>query len=47
MAVEKDGLFVCGLCGLKYADRKTAEECEAWDKEHDSCNLDISKKAVK
>ena len=40
-------LHQCGECGLKYEDKETAEKCQAWCKEHKSCNLDIIKNSVK
>lgn len=40
-------LFQCDECGLKYADKAMAEKCEAWCKEHKSCNLDIIKHSVR
>ncbi|MFA6076572.1 MAG: hypothetical protein WC735_00680 [Candidatus Paceibacterota bacterium] len=39
-------LFQCPECGLYYKEREWAEKCEAWCKEHQSCNLDIIKYAV-
>lgn len=39
--------YQCPECGLNYADERTAKECEAWCKEHKSCNIDIIKHAVK
>ncbi len=46
--VKKAGnLFQCAECGLKYGERQTAERCEAWCKAHDSCNLEITRSAVK
>lgn len=38
--------YVCEECGLKYRDRETAGRCEAWCREHGSCNLEIIKYAV-
>jgi len=38
--------FVCPECGLHYTEREWAEKCEAWCKEHKSCNLDIIKHAI-
>jgi len=38
--------YQCGECGLKYKDRKIADQCEAWCEEHKSCNLDIIKYSV-
>jgi len=32
---------------LKYAEKEIAEKCQAWCSEHKSCNLDITKYAVK
>ena len=34
--------FMCGECYLMYKDKKWAEKCEAWCKEHNSCNLHIT-----
>lgn len=34
-------LHQCGACGLYYEDRGWAEKCEAWCREHKSCNLEI------
>lgn len=40
-------IFLCDICGLGYADRATAQECEDYCRAHkDSCNAEISKKAV-
>jgi len=39
--------YRCPECGLKYRDKETAARCEAWCKEHKSCNLDIIKDAIK
>ena len=36
----------CSECGLHYEDKKYAEECEAWCKAHQSCNLEITSHAV-
>lgn len=42
----KDGLHKCPECGLHYADKTQKEKCEAWCKEHHSCNLEIIENAV-
>ncbi|MEK7170329.1 MAG: isoprenylcysteine carboxylmethyltransferase family protein, partial [Patescibacteria group bacterium] len=42
----KKRLFRCGECGLYYANKEWAEKCEAWCKEHKSCNVDITSHAV-
>lgn len=39
--------YVCEECGLGYAKKELAEKCEAWCKEHKSCNLEIASHAVK
>jgi len=38
--------YQCEKCGLQYAEREIAEKCQAWCKEHKSCNLGIIKNAV-
>ena len=40
-------VFLCDICGLGYADKKTAQECEDYCRaHHDSCSAEISAKAV-
>lgn len=39
-------LHKCPECGLHYKDKAQAEKCEAWCKEHHSCNLGIIENAV-
>ena len=34
-------LYQCEICGYRYGERAWAEKCEAWCKEHRSCNLEI------
>lgn len=29
------------ICGFRYEEKEWAEKCEAWCKEHKSCNLEI------
>lgn len=33
--------YQCEECGLLYMEKEWGEKCEAWYKEHKSCNLDI------
>lgn len=33
--------YECSECGIQYEDKEWAEKCEAWCKEHHSCNLEI------
>lgn len=39
-------LYQCEECGFHYKDKEWAEKCEAWCREHHSCNLEIVKHAV-
>ena len=40
-------VFLCDICGLGYADKATAQECEDYCRVHKgSCSAEISKKAV-
>lgn len=43
--IEHHKFYPCGLCGLKYREKEWAEKCEAWCKEHQSCNIEITKHA--
>jgi lipopolysaccharide biosynthesis regulator YciM len=44
---ENKKLYQCEECGFKYTEKEWAEKCEAWCKEHKSCNLEIIKHAIK
>ncbi|MEW6008146.1 MAG: TVP38/TMEM64 family protein [Candidatus Omnitrophota bacterium] len=39
--------FKCKICGLLYKDKNWALKCEEWCAQHRSCNLEITKHAVK
>jgi hypothetical protein len=46
--VEKINKFwICEECRLKYNEKKWAEKCKAWRKNYRSCNLEITKHAIK
>ncbi len=47
MVIKVNSYWMCEECGLKYKDKNWAEKCEAWCKEHKSCNLEITKHAIK
>jgi hypothetical protein len=47
MVTKIEDKFQCNECKLIYAKKDLAEKCEAWCKEHKSCNLEIIKFAVK
>lgn len=38
--------YECPECGLHYEDKGQVEKCEAWCKEHKSCNLEITSNAI-
>lgn len=44
---DKQKNYECPECHLKYKDKEWAEKCEAWCREHHSCNLEIIKHAEK
>lgn len=47
---NKDGkdYFVCDECGLAYAEKEKAEQCEAWcNKNSGSCNPEVVEFSVK
>jgi len=35
-------LYQCEICGYLYEEKEWAEKCEAWCKENNSCNLEIT-----
>ncbi len=39
------GTYVCDRCLLHYKDKQLAEQCEAWDAEHNACNLTIARQS--
>lgn len=43
---NKPKLYACSECGLSYKEPELAKNCEAWCKEHGSCNLEITKHSV-
>lgn len=38
-------LYQCKECGFHYKNKHTVEKCEAWCKEHKTCNVEITKEA--
>jgi hypothetical protein len=47
MEENKQNLYECPECHLKYQDKEWAEKCETWCKRTKSCNLDIISHAEK
>jgi len=39
-------LYQCEECGFRYEEQLWAEKCEAWCKEHKSCNVEITSSAI-
>ncbi len=44
---ERKIVYKCEKCGYLYRSRKKAYECEEWCNKHMSCNLSITKFAIK
>jgi len=44
--IDDKAVYVCEICGLGYADKETANECEEWCKKTGTCSLKITSKAV-
>jgi hypothetical protein len=40
-------VFKCLKCGWFYRDKELAEKCENWCRNHNSCNIEIAKHAIK
>lgn len=47
--IEEQGrkVYQCDICKFKYEDKNWAEKCEAWCKKTHSCNIEITKHAIK
>lgn len=43
---EGETIFICDLCGFGYKDRDTAESCEEYCAEYNSCSIEITRSAV-
>lgn len=46
MQKNNEALYECPECGMNYREKEWADKCEAWCREHRSCNLDITSHAV-
>jgi uncharacterized protein YjeT (DUF2065 family) len=44
--IIQEKLHQCPECSLHYEDKEQAGKCEAWCKEHHSCNLEITSHAI-
>ena len=45
MTTQTGDTWKCDICGFRYKEKEWAEKCEAWCKEHHSCNLEITEHA--
>lgn len=45
--VEGKIVYKCEKCGWLYKSKSTAKKCEEWCNEHNSCNFNITKHAIK
>ena len=39
--------YICEECSFAYNDKKWAQKCQNWCKKYNSCNIEITKHAVK
>ena len=42
-----DETYICDECGLQYSDKRWARKCKEWCKKYNSCNIEITKHAIK
>ena len=42
---DNESLYQCEECGFHYKDEELAKKCEAWCREHHSCNIEITSHA--
>lgn len=43
---KQEKVFVCSECDYQYTESEWAKKCSAWCKEHNSCNLEITKHGI-
>jgi len=39
--------YECKECNFKYKEKKLAQQCKKWCKKYKSCNIEITKHAMK
>jgi hypothetical protein len=44
--VEKKKVYLCEICGLGYATKNRAEECENFCRKYKACSLEITRDAI-
>ncbi len=47
-ALKREGgtVFLCEICGFGYDKTETAAACESFCEKHNSCSVEITRKAV-
>ncbi len=45
--LNKNDYYKCSVCSFFYKEKKLAQRCEDFCKEHKGCNLEITKRAIK
>lgn len=45
MVAQIENKWKCDVCGFHYKEKEWAEKCNAWCKERNSCNLEITARA--
>lgn len=46
VVINDEKNYQCEECGFEYKEKEWAEKCEAWCKEHRSCNIEITSHAI-
>ncbi|GIW68966.1 MAG: hypothetical protein KatS3mg100_460 [Candidatus Parcubacteria bacterium] len=46
LTISGETRYQCEVCGYHYPTAELAERCEAWCREHHSCNLEIIREGV-
>ncbi|MFN7990942.1 MAG: hypothetical protein U0R44_02165 [Candidatus Micrarchaeia archaeon] len=44
--VSMKAAYICGECGLGFADARTALSCEGYCRAHRACSPEIARKAI-
>ncbi len=46
--LKTDGstVYLCEICGFGYRDAETGSSCKTFCEEHNSCSVEITKKAI-
>ncbi|MBI2668183.1 hypothetical protein HYX17_05455 [Candidatus Woesearchaeota archaeon] len=47
MKKRKEIIYECSICKFKYKTKSLAKKCHDWCRKYKSCNINITKYAVK